>query len=132
MSEEEFNKIFSKRLNYFLSKYSMSQADLAKRLGVGTTSVSNWCRGLKSPRMDKVDSMCKIFNCRRSDLMEEKSERQMYYENEETAKVAQEMFDNPELRVLFDAARDAKPEDLHIVYDMLLALKRKENHDSDD
>lgn len=23
--------------------------------------------------MDKVDSMCKIFNCRRSDLMEEKS-----------------------------------------------------------
>ena len=49
----------------------MTQAELAKRLGVGTTSVSNWCKGLKSPRMDKVDRMCEIFDCRRSDLMED-------------------------------------------------------------
>lgn len=51
-----------------------------------------------------------------------------YYLNEETAKVAQEMFENKELRVLFDAARDASPEDLKLVYDMLMALKRKENN----
>ena len=105
MSEEEFNKIFAKRLNYFLNKYSMSQLDLSKKLKVGPTSVSNWCRGIKFPRMDKVDAMCKVFRCSRSDLMEDKSEQQMYYENPETAKVAQEMFENPELRVLFDAAR---------------------------
>lgn len=51
----------------------MTQSDLAKRLGVSTQSVTNWCKGAKTPRMDKVDSMCKIFNCRRSDLMEEES-----------------------------------------------------------
>lgn len=72
MSEEDFNKIFSKRLNYYLNRYGMTQLDLSKRLNVGTTSVSNWCRGLKTPRMDKVDAMCKIFNCKRSDLMEDK------------------------------------------------------------
>ena len=71
MSEKDFNTIFSKRLRFFLNKYEMTQNELAKRLGVGTTSVYNWCNGIKTPRMDKVDAMCNIFNCRRSDLMEE-------------------------------------------------------------
>lgn len=74
MSEIDFNTIFSKRLNYYLAKYEMTQLELSKRLKVGTTSVSNWCRGLKTPRMDKVDAMCKIFNCKRSDLMEDKND----------------------------------------------------------
>ena len=72
-SEQEFNKIFSKQLKAQLKLHEMTQSDLAKRLGVSTQSVTNWCKGAKTPRMDKVDSMCKIFNCRRSDLMEEKS-----------------------------------------------------------
>ena len=73
MSEREFNQIFSERLRYYLDEYNMTQLELSKRLGVGTTSVYNWCNGIKTPRMDKVDAMCKIFNCKRSDLMEDKS-----------------------------------------------------------
>lgn len=55
-----------------------------------------------------------------------------YYINEETAAMAQEIYENKELRVLFDAARNTKPEDLKIVRDMLLALKKKENPDYDE
>ena len=73
MPEREFNQIFSERLRYYLNKYEMTQLELSKRLGVGTTSVYNWCNGIKTPRMDKVDAMCEIFNCKRSDLMEDKS-----------------------------------------------------------
>lgn len=72
MSEREFNQIFSERLRYYLNKHEMTQLELSKRLGVGTTSVYNWCNGIKTPRMDKVDAMCEIFNCKRSDLMEDK------------------------------------------------------------
>lgn len=72
MSTEEFNKMFSKKLRYYLEKYNMTQLDLSKRLGVGTTSVCNWCNAIKTPRMDKVDAMCEIFNCNRSDLIEDK------------------------------------------------------------
>lgn len=71
MTESDFNKVFSKNLRLYLDKNNMTQLDLAKRLNVGTTSVSNWCNALKSPRMDKVDAMCKLFNCSRSDLMED-------------------------------------------------------------
>lgn len=55
-----------------------------------------------------------------------------YYFNEETAKTAQEIFENRELRMLFDAARDADPEDLKALHNMALALKRKERGNTDD
>ena len=128
MPEQEFNAVFSKRLRYYLKKYDMTQAELANRLGVGTTSVYNWCNGIKTPRMDKVDAMCDLFHCKRSDLIEEKEDYPSYYFNEETAAVAQEIFDNPDLRLLFDASRNATPEDLRTARDVLLALKRKEHN----
>ena len=127
MSDSEFIKIFSKRLRYYLDYYNISQADLARRLGVGTTSVSNWVNGIKTPRMSKVDMMCEIFHCKRSDLMEEKeAEPEGYYVDPRTAEIAQEIKDSHELSALFDVQRDLPPEDLQAVYQMVLALKRKE------
>lgn len=76
MSEREFNAIFSERLRYYLNKYEITQLELSKRLGVGTTSVYNWCNGIKTPRMDKVDAMCEIFHCKRSDLMNDNANDQ--------------------------------------------------------
>ena len=55
-----------------------------------------------------------------------------YYFDPETAKAAEEMRENKDLKVLFDAARDASPEDLRTAYDMLMALKRKEQRSNDD
>ena len=61
----------------------------------------------------------------------ESEEGANYYLNDETASIAQDIFENKELRILFDAARDAEPEDLAAVHTMLLALKRKERRDID-
>lgn len=135
MSEQEFNKLFAKNLNHYLHINGKTQLDLANHLGVSTSAVSAWCRGIKTPRMDKVDAMCKYFGIKRSDLMEDKSDRvdqEAYYINEETAAVAQEIFENKELRMLFDATRDADAEDLKALHSMALALKRKERGNIDD
>lgn len=61
----------------------------------------------------------------------EKEGGERYYLNDETSEIAQEIFENKELRLLFDAAKDAQPEDLQTVHQMLLALKRKERGDID-
>ncbi|MCD8207608.1 MAG: helix-turn-helix domain-containing protein [Bacteroidales bacterium] len=126
MSEKEFNEIFSERLKYYMDRYEMTQVELAKRLGVSTSTTYYWLNGIKTPRMDKVDEMCRIFHCKRSDLTAEG-----YYTDGDTAEIAQEIFDNHDLRVLFDAARDASPEDLKTTYNMLMALKKK-GSDQDD
>lgn len=53
-------------------------------------------------------------------------EESEYYANEQTAEMAQTIFDNPELKLLFDVAKNSTPEDINTVYQVLLALKRKE------
>ena len=121
MSVEEFNAIFSRRLRFYLGKYNMTQLELSKRLGVGTTSVYNWCNGIKTPRMDKVDAMCEIFNCNRSDLMEDKenSDQPSYYLDEDAREAADFLHKNPEYKVLFDASKKISKDDIEFVAKML-------------
>lgn len=109
MSEREFNAIFSERLRYYLNKYEITQLELSKRLGVGTTSVYNWCNGIKTPRMDKVDAMCEIFHCKRSDLMNDNANDQ------ETTSLSPD----PDVRRI-ERARQKMPEaDKKFMMDML-------------
>ena len=134
MPEQEFNVIFSKRIRYYLNKFDMTQAELAKKIGVGTTSVYNWCNGIKTPRMDIVHAMCDLFHCNRSDLIEDKSEESddHYYLNDETRQIAQEAFENPELRTLFKVARDIPPERLKAHIEFMKSLKEQEQKNHDD
>ena len=106
---------------------NLSQNELAKYLGVSPTSVNNWCRGLKSPRMDKVDKICELFGISRSDLMNEHPDDEpTYYIKPEAAEAAKELYERDELRVLFDAARDVSEEDIRYVAALLEKLKKKE------
>ena len=50
-----------------------------------------------------------------------------YYENPETAELAQKFKDNPQLKTLFDVQSDMSADDLEALYAMALALKKKEN-----
>ena len=68
---DTFNEIFPKRLTYYMNYYKMSQRALAEKMDVSEATVSNWVKGVKSPRIDKVDRLCELFNCRRVDLIEE-------------------------------------------------------------
>ena len=125
MSEQDFNLLFSKNLNYYLNKNEKTQLDLANHLGVSTSAVSAWCRGLKTPRMDKVDAMCKYFGIKRSDLMEDKSvESVSYYLNDETAAVAQEIFEKD--KVLFDVYKSSDKDRLIAYANKLKALRDME------
>lgn len=54
-----------------------------------------------------------------------------YYLTPETAQAAQELFDNPDLRMLFDAARGSRSEDLRMAADMLWRFKKGNNDGSE-
>ena len=130
MSEQEFNKVFAQNLNYYLEINEKTQADLAKYVGVSTAAVNTWCKGLKNPRMDKVDKICTFLNVKRSDLISDNTTPQetheQYYLNEDARDMAQFMFDNPEYKVLFDASRKVKKEDIEFVKEMIDRLSNKE------
>jgi len=46
-----------------------------------------------------------------------------YYTNPESAAIAQEIFENPDLRMLFDTSRDISPEDMKFLIDMAKRMK---------
>lgn len=80
----------------------------------------------------KVNKIADYFDVSVNYLMTGKeNEGDKYYLNDDTAAMAQKLFENKDLKVLFDAAQDATPEDLKTTYDMLMALKRKERGDDD-
>ena len=85
------------------------------------------------PKPERLQKIADYFGVTVDYLMtgNESDGKERYYTNDETASIAQEIFDNKELRLLFDAAKDAQPDDLQTVHQMLLALKRKERGDID-
>ena len=51
-------------------------------------------------------------------------EDEEYYINPETAELAQELYENPDLRLLFDASRSATPEQLRLIRDLVLQMTK--------
>ena len=124
MSERDYAEIFSKNLRRMMEQRDMTQLELSKRLGVSSASVNNWVSGTKNPRMDKVDKMCEIFGCKRSDLMQEHTEEEPYYHDPESRDLANFLFENPEYKLLFSACRKVKKEDLEFVREMIDRMQR--------
>lgn len=60
---------FSKNLNTLLRVNEKTQLELSKFVGVSTTSVNNWVKGYNTPRMDKIDAICKFFRVSRESLL---------------------------------------------------------------
>lgn len=135
MAEEEYKKIFAKNLKRYMELHEKNQMDLMKDLHLSSSTVSNWCTGLKLPRMDKVQLLADYFGINKSDLIEDKPETDVdtnYYLNDETRQIAQEAFENPELRTLFKVARDVPPERLKAHIDFMRKLKEQERGNNDE
>lgn len=67
--DNSINEVFKDNLNYYMSLNDISQVELAERLSVTPAAVNKWTKGQNIPRMNKVDKLCSIFGCQRSDLL---------------------------------------------------------------
>lgn len=125
MSEENIRKVFSKNLKRYLEINEKTPADIVRDLKIPFSTVSNWTNGTKMPRMGKVELLAQYFGIEKSDLLEEKTEEQEpYYDDAEARELAQFLYKSPEHRVLFDAARKVKLEDISFVKEMLDKLTK--------
>lgn len=60
---------FANRLNQLLTEYNMSKADLSRRTGFRTSSISDWTNGLYDAKQDKVDVLSRVFHVNPAYLM---------------------------------------------------------------
>ena len=129
MGEELQKKIFSRNLLRYLSLNNKSQKEVADAIGVSPQTFNTWCQGIALPRMGKVQLLADYFHISKSDLLEEHTYESdiPYYLNNDAREMAQFLFDNPDYKVLFDASRKVKKEDIEKVKRMIDLM----NGDSD-
>lgn len=130
MSEDLTQRIAA-NLRRYLAESGKNQTDLAEALQVSTSTTSDWMGGKKTPRMDRIEQIAEYLGVRTSQLFEDPSEQDAYHTNPETARIAQEIYEDDELRALFAEARDAEPEELRMLHSILKEFKRREKGEYD-
>ena len=106
-----------------LSKTNKKEADLCKHIGINQNNFTNWKRRGTEPSAALLPLIADFLNVS-VDYLITGEEKEQYYIDPETAALAQEIFDNPELRILFDATRNASKEDLAVVVKIAQRLKK--------
>lgn len=133
---KDYREEFSKNLKRLLEENNKNQIDLVNDLGLTKSTVSSWVNGARLPRMDKIDMLADYFGVGRTALIgyigESMSSPSMvaeskvgYYLDNETAEIAQELKDRPELKMLFSTSRKATKEDIEMTIDILNHLVNK-------
>lgn len=116
----------------------MTQEELATKMGYKNKStIAKIESGVNDVAQSKVVKLAKALETTTIYLMGVESKNsdtseagvqtfahpKSYYENDDTRKIAQKVFDDPNLRVLFDAASDATPEDILTAAELLRKFK---------
>lgn len=103
---------------------NISQQELAELVGYkGKSMISQIESGSVDISRSMIVKFAEVLNCSPAYLMGWEDDESGYYLDDETALEAQRVFSDPDTRMLFDAARDSKPENIRIAADLLKRLK---------
>lgn len=113
-------------IRFLRTKKGYSQDDIANKLGYKSfTTIQKWESGVSEPPLKALKKLSEIFNIDMNDLATKKlstdtsSYNDVYYLDDDARDMAQFMYENPEYKVLFDASRKVKKEDIQFVKEMI-------------
>lgn len=76
MSTDSNKQIMAKNIKYYMEKKGVTNQQLCDALGFKYTTFMDWIKGITYPRIGKVEAMANYFGCGKSDLIEEKVEKE--------------------------------------------------------
>lgn len=119
-------------IRFLRAKKGYSQDDIANKLGYKSfTTIQKWESGVSEPPLKALKKLSEIFNIDMNDLATKKlstdtsSDNDVYYLDDDARDMAQFMYENPEYKVLFDASRKVKKEDIDFVKQMIDRMSNK-------
>lgn len=118
-----------KNIKKYRIKRKLSQADLAKLTGyTDRSSIAKIEKGDVDLPQSKIMLFADALGVDAGTLMgnDGLDSSPGYYFDDETARMAQELYDDPDQRWLFRNTRNMPPEDMAAIKSMVEALRRKE------
>lgn len=119
---------FAQNLRALRKEQGMTQTELANALDISRSAVGMYENGEREPDFQTLEAIADFFNVDmnrllgKSGLSREILENN-YYIDDEVAELAQQIYEDPDKRILFSAARDISKEDMQFVIDMIRRLK---------
>lgn len=120
-------------IRFLRTKKGYSQDAIANMLGYKSfTTIQKWESGVSEPPLKALKKLSEIFNIDMNDLATKKlstdinEEDSAYYLDDDAREMAQFLYENPDYKVLFDASRKVKKEDIDFVKQM---IDRMSNND---
>lgn len=118
-------KLYDKIL-YLCKERNVSVASVEKACGMSHGVLRRW--NVQHPTAERLRKVSEYFGVTVSYLLDETDERDVeYYIDPEVSAIAQELKDRPELKVLFDASRNVKKEDIELVAEMIRRMSGGKN-----
>ena len=125
-----FQNIF-KRLR---TSSGFTQVEIAEKLGISRSTIGMYETGAREPDFETLEKIADFFNVDIDYLLGRTDKTTLlpetaghYYLNEDARDLAQFMFENPEYKVLFDASRKVKKEDIEFVKRMIDRMRGDSN-----
>lgn len=90
-------------------------------------SKGSLCKIEKSkPNLKRLEALARYFGIS-TDMLIGGENESGYYFDKSTAELAQQIYQNPDLHMLFNATKDASPNELKMFYNMVMVMKKREN-----
>lgn len=106
------------RIRSLCDERGVSFRKVEREIGIGHGSINRWHNQM--PKADTLQKVADYFGVTPSYLLGNvEDETQEYYIDPEVSAIAQELKDRPELKILFDASRNVKKEDIELVAQMI-------------
>ena len=67
--------VMAKNLTYYVNRSGKTQKELSEIVGVATSTFNDWMKGKKYPRIDKIEILANYFGILKSDLIEDRDQK---------------------------------------------------------
>lgn len=115
-------EIMARNIQHYMDLYEKDRRTVCSDLGISYTTFTDWVKGKTYPRIDKIELLANYFGVTKADLVEEHDESDpsdTYYLDPDARDLAEFLHKNPKYKVLFDASRKVKPEDIEFVKQLI-------------
>lgn len=118
---------FAKNLSFYIDRSGKTKKELAEIVGVAPSTLNEWTKAKKYPRIDKIEILANYFGILKSDLIEEKTEehRKVQKKNDTMADVVLRMRTDNDFFSMVEGLNRLNPVQLASVMQVVAAFQKK-------